>query len=559
VILGHERLKLGILAICAGPLATIAITPSFSFDPINPIKLLVISILGFICLFGLTRQLSWVRSQNFDKRSLYAVTFFLVQLILVFLLSGTNPLQEFYGASGRNIGFLAYFGLLCLFLATTLTANKHTLDFLVHSLLVTGAISVIYGLIQALNLDPANWLNRYNPVIGFLGNPDFQSAFLGIVAVISSGMLFKTNQSKLKRISLMSLAVFSLLVIQQTKALQGFMVFAIGLVSILLLHIYQRGKWVFLSFATSGSAILALLAAFGSLDKGPLAKILHQNSVIYRGDYWHAGWKMSIEHPWFGVGLDSYGDWYRRSRTLAATLRRGPNITSDTAHNALLDFSANGGFPLLLAYLFFILLTVLSVVKIFKDRKLVDPVFIALVGGWIAFQSQSIISINQIGLTVWGWLFMGMIIGYGLNNSKIELTDKIPKIETKRKNKQSSSSSFISLLLVGGLVGFVTAFPNFVADSNFRAALASQEVKRVVDASKKWPQDSVRIARVVGALRENQLNDDALKLAREGATKFPDFFGSWNELSQLTNATPAEIVLAKVQMKRLDPHNPDLK
>jgi len=41
--------------------------------------------------------------------------------------------------------------------------------------------------------------------------------------------------------------------------------------------------------------------------------------------------------------------------------------------------------------------------------------------------------------------------------------------------------------------------------------------------------------------------------------RFPDFFGSWNELSQIPTATPAEIAEAKAQMKRLDPQNPDLK
>jgi hypothetical protein len=336
------------------------------------------------------------------------------------------------------------------------------------------------------------------------------------------------------------------------------MVFAIGLVSILLLHIYQRGKWVFLSFATSGSAILALLAAFGSLDKGPLAKILHQNSVIYRGDYWHAGWKMSIEHPWFGVGLDSYGDWYRRSRTLAATLRRGPNITSDTAHNALLDFSANGGFPLLLAYLFFISLTVLSVVKIFKDRKLVDPVFIALVGGWIAFQSQSIISINQIGLAIWGWLFAGAIMGY----SKLS-PDQDKSSRTNAKSKQQSSQESLApagaalSAFIGLVVGLLIALPPMVRDTQFRnIQTKSGDSQKIIELVNSWPLDSIRMNRGSVLLANSGLNVLSAQVALNGTKSFPNDYASWYTLYELSGDGSTERETYRAILNRIDPFNP---
>jgi O-antigen ligase len=67
---------------------------------------------------------------------------------------------------------------------------------------------------------------------------------------------------------------------------------------------------------------------------------------------------MTIDNPIFGVGLDSYGDWYRRSRTIEATLRRGPDVTSNAAHNAFLDISSYGGFPLVLIYIVLIILVI---------------------------------------------------------------------------------------------------------------------------------------------------------------------------------------------------------
>jgi len=553
------RLKLGKLAIWAGPLATIAVSPSVSFDPINLIKLCVISTIGFGCFLLLVRQ--FVKSGNwkFDRGPLYVVLFFLIQLTLVFIISGNNSIQEFYGTSGRNTGFLAYFVMVCIFLAVQNSSTKVTLDYLVKSVLWTGALSAAYGFIQYLERDPANWLNPYSPVIGFLGNPDFQSAFLGIVASIAFGLLFSKNLSGLTRAIYVVLGLICLLVIQETKAQQGNLVFAVGVGTIIVLHIFQRRSRLLSISAISGFLLVGFIGALGSINKGPLASILFKDTVTFRGDYWQAGWQMSVEHPWFGVGLDTYGDWYRRTRTLEATLRRGPSITSDTAHNVFLDYSSNGGFPLLIAYLLFIVLTLIAVVKVFQKNEDVDPVFIAIVGGFVAFQAQSIVSINQIGLAIWGWLFMGIIIGYGLNYMDLSVLKKAPKQKGGNSSESKASASFVLLFFLGSVVGLAISLPNFIVDTNFKAALKSQDANRIIASAHSWPQDSVRTARVIGILRENQLNDQALALSKVAIARFPDFFGSWNELSQIPTATPAEIAEAKAQMKRLDPQNPDLK
>jgi O-antigen ligase len=97
---------------------------------------------------------------------------------------------------------------------------------------------------------------------------------------------------------------------------------------------------------------------------------------------------MSIGHPFFGVGLDSYGDWYRRERTIEATLRRGPEITSNAAHNVLLDFSSTGGFPLLIIYMILMTLVLISAFKVLKRTSGFDPMFSGLFAIWIAYQAN---------------------------------------------------------------------------------------------------------------------------------------------------------------------------
>jgi O-antigen ligase len=91
----------------------------------------------------------------------------------------------------------------------------------------------------------------------------------------------------------------------------------------------------------------------GFLQKGPLSTLLYQDSITYRGDYWRAGIRMISEHPLFGVGFDSFGDYYFRYRDLTSATRRGPLIYTNSAHNYFIDFAANGGLFYLLLYLLF--------------------------------------------------------------------------------------------------------------------------------------------------------------------------------------------------------------
>jgi hypothetical protein len=312
------------------------------------------------------------------------------------------------------------------------------------------------------------------------------------------------------------------------------------------------------------SVVGALIAILGMLNKGPLASLLYKPSVTYRGDYWRAGWEMTLEHPISGVGLDSYGDWYRRTRTIEATLRRGPEITSNAAHNVLLDLSSNGGFPLLIIYLLLTGLVIRSIVRLLKRSVSFDAPLAGLIAMWFAYQAQSIISLNQLGLAVWGWIISGALIGFEINTRDIDKN----QTETPQKKKQRTAAqiaaskvkpktlvSVFGLLIVGVLVGT----PPLVASTQYLSALKSQDALKAEKAAYRWPQDPARMGQIAGAFADSKLHSNELRVLVDGTKKFPDDFLLWNLLSQSTSATPEQKAEAKAQMKRLDPHNPDLK
>jgi hypothetical protein len=423
--------------------------------------------------------------------------------------------------------------------------------------LVIGVVSLGYGVIQALGADPIAWVNPYSPVFGFLGNPNFQSSLLGVLgAIVFTQLLSRSVKIQLKGAYLVYLLV-TLFVIKETASQQGFLVLLIG--SAISLGIFVNHKSRALGYSYLVLAAVGFIAVLiGTLNKGPLASLLYKDSVTYRGDYWRAGWKMTLENPIFGVGLDSYGDWYRRSRTIEATLRRGPEITSNAAHNVFLDISAYGGFPLLLIYLALMVLVVISAVKVLRRSQGFNAGFVGLVAGWVAFQAQSIISINQIGLALWGWVLSGLIIGYEINTRD---GDEVVEKKTGKSATKPVQTSAVTpvAIFVGLIIGVLVGMPPYLASAKYKSAIETGNPQVIQNAAYIWPTDPSRMIQVAMTLNDNKLEDQGLQVAQDAVERFPDNFAVWSTLNSMNKASVEQKAEALAQMKRLDPLNPNLK
>ena len=543
-------------------LATLAITPWATVDPINVPKLAVIALGGFITLGALL----------FNAKALFArkhrivqilIGLFVLDLIVVLFFAGTNPYQEFFGTYGRSTGFVAYIALASLMLGAVVVASANYVSTFTRFLLIAGGLSIGYGLLQAIGADPIKWVNQYSPVIGFLGNPNFQSSFVGFSGVLAFGFICAQGLKNSWRIGYVAYLLLAIFVIIKTDSQQGLLVLAGGIAIVGMIWLSRSRFKVATIPALIVSGIGAVFVALGSLNSGPLASLLYKASVTYRGDYWRAGWKMTLEHPILGVGLDSYGDWYRRARTLEATLRRGPEVTSNAAHNVLLDFSSNGGFPLVFIYLALMVLVVISAVKLLKRSNGFDPAVAGLIAVWIAYQAQSVISLNQLGLAVWGWIISGLIIGYEINTRPEEVRQEVKSPVSKGRNVkkqvgESVSAKTLLSMFVGGIVGLLVGLPPFIASAQFKSAYTSGDAVKVEKSAYIWPDDPTRYGQVGLVLQANKLDAQAQKIVDAGLLKFPNEFGLWSIASSLSTATPEQIAKAKAEMKRLDPNNPDI-
>ncbi len=269
-----------------------------------------------------------------------------------------------------------------------------------------------------------------------------------------------------------------------------------------------------------------------------------------------------MQHPLTGVGMDSYGSWYRRARGIEALVRPGVNTTTNAAHNVFLDIFAYGGFPLFLSYVAINLLVLVAALKLLFSSREYDFVSVALVSGWICYQAQSVISINQIGVAIWGWIFGGLIVAYGRIKTKLpptEITSGQKPIGKPKKNSNNSDAGLVIATFLGFIVGTVLSVRPVLADANWKTALGSGNGNLLAASAESWPLEQQRLTQAVNIFIENDWPKAARALAEKNISTFSDSYMAWFAYLQLRDITESEKAKAKSELHRLDPNNPEFK
>jgi O-antigen ligase len=546
------------LIVFGGLLATTLVTPWLSLDPINIPKLLVLSIFGFALLGNTIPFLTLLF--NKQMRLISVLSFSFISWMLIVLVQGQSSFtSQVFGTYGRNTGLLAYVVLNVFFVVSTLMAERNFYTKLFIAIFASASFNAFYGVIQWRGLDPVDWSNQYNSIVGTLGNPNFVSAFLGISSAIAYALLLDFELKPRFRFLILFVAFISIITILNTNSTQGLLIFAIGALLTTFIRLHLRFNNYFAS--ASMALILAvtfMVALFGVLNIGPLKNILYQSSVTYRGDYWRAGWSMTTNNPLFGVGLDSYGDWYRFYRSEAAALRRGPDITTNSAHNVFIDISSNGGFPLLLIYLTVMGIVLHSALRILRRMHKYDSTGVALIIAWLCYQIQSIISINQLGVAVWGWILSGAIIGYS-RNSREPKNAPIRFVSNPKKSANQVPAKLVITGTLGVLTGIMIGVWPLTKDIKFRDAFETGNPERIEKVLSAFPKNSFYYTYAAQVFLDGKLDSKSKILAVASIDINPRDFGAWKVLLANPGLSQQEKSSAILKMRELDPFNNTLK
>ena len=552
-----------LLLLIGAPFATVFLITETVTDPVNATKLAVSGALAFaLILIALTFNVKALVTHH--KVFLIFGVLFLIFSVSAVLGSNSPVSQNLYGSFGRNTGFVTYLVLLLISISALTLTERSSFQRIIWGLQIAGVINVLYCLWVISFGDFIRWNNPYGNILGLFGNPNFISAFLGMFITTVLALVVAPETRWKVRFAGVAISLVAFYEIVDSNSIQGIVVTCggIAIVGFFAVRSYLKSKIITSSYLLSVAAI-GILAIMGALQKGPFT-FIYKGSVSLRGVYWDAGLRMGMDHPLAGVGMDAYGDWYRRARSeQAATVMPGPKVITNAAHNVVIDFFAYGGFPLLIAYLGMLAMAAIAIIKVVRRMQGYDAVFIAMATAWICYQTQSLISINQVGLALWGWVLTGALIAYE-RATRGGSVEESAVAGTGVKVKAMSSAGVISPQLVAGIgavVGILIAVPPMAADTKWRSALDSKDVAKVMAALEPGylnPADSQRLAQAVQLLASSNLPEQAHAIAIKGITYNPEYFDAWRVLYFLSNSTEAEKAQALENMKRLDPRNPDV-
>ena len=503
-------------------ISIIAVTPYWTAEPINIPKQIGTLFTATACMVLFSAHKQELSNRKFLFFVLGAALFVLTQITSsIFNDSFSTSL---YGTFGRNTGILTFAGYAIIFIAVVVTISLEGLNFAYKWIYTLGLLNSIYALVQWLGIDPAPWDIPYpTKIIGFVGNPNFESSLLAMLSAVFVHEILNKAARVWSRIVNSVLLVLNVFLINQTYSVQGVLVLSAVVFVILALKASQiSNKKILLSLLTSGTFALLVLM-LGLLGRGPLTDFLASASLDARRIYWKAAVEMMRGNPIFGLGPDTYGDWFRRYKPVG--WQGDLETFSNSSHNIFLDIGAGSG---VLALLLVILFTIATIFYGIKATKLeVDPtnkasVFLAV---FVGFLAQSVVSINQIGVTLVAVVTSGILIGLGLTENQEDPRQKNFNSKSFNRNgkfTQITSTQYLIKLYSGLLVGVLVCLPQITSGLTYRGALLSGDEFRILKAGMSWPRDPMIMNQLGELFLENERKNSACTILVAATREFPN-------------------------------------
>ncbi len=523
-------------------LVTLALTPMFNSDSLIIPKLVLLFALGMYMLPNVLENLKYVYHDKKLRLLAVLAIIFILQMILSMLASSTPFEQQFFGRTGRGLGFITYFSLIIILLSSAIFIKKSGLNKLLFWLVISSGITSLYSLMQRFGLDIFEWETKTNGIIGTLGNPNFQGSFAAMALVPALVYFWSPKTSRVYSLSFSLILITTIVVCQST---QGYIAALASISIYLLIYAWYKGKPKFYSLLIL-VFLAGLVALAGMLNKGPLAAYLYKISVQSRGEMWRTAFNAANNNPFLGTGPDSFGDFsllYRDQKTA-----NGIAEFTDNAHNFFLQFAATGGYILALVYLAIILLSLHSFIKLQRVKNSFDKNLAAVFSAWLCFQLQSIISPASISTLTWNFIISGSLIGLSAQNWT---TNESKLLKPKRLTKVFSYFLILSSILI--------TYPLFNSDRLALKSIRTGDGNLAIVVAKSYPESVIRYSRIGTTLLTSGLYPQSLDVARSAVKFNPNAISAWILILVNESAPISERQKAKNEILRLDPFNKDVK
>jgi O-antigen ligase len=408
--------------------------------------------------------------------------------------------RTLWGTWGRNNGLITQISLFSVAFAFFLLAGFSQFKKIFLKGITLGMFPAsIYGLVQFLGMDWISWSSK-NQVFSFFGNTNFAASIFGITAITSLSLLLVEGvRSKLASIYVLQVFLSTFLA-WQTKSIQGVVLICLAVILFVVTKtITSLQVPPFVSVALLSLA--ATLTTFGFLGKGPLG-FLFQYTFELRSFYWTIGMRMGLDHPLFGVGVDSYGDSYRQYRTVDVAQSTTVDLTVNNAHNSLIQLFATTGILGLAAVLLWIAPAIfLSLKKITSVSKTNDEISLTIL--FLCSFAISMISIDNIAVAILHWALTGIVLRSLLPEKYVHNI-----LEEKKRLKQNSNVDYLRPIIIPTIVGVAFIF-------SWSASSADRSLHRIFTTTAST-SDQASINNRINSLMNLAKSDSTLQEAHLG-------------------------------------------
>jgi len=137
--------------------------------------------------------------------------------------------------------------------------------------------------------------------------------------------------------------------------------------------------------------------------------------------------------------------------------------------------------------------------------------------------------------------------------------------ESLNRNQKKTNTEIMShpiagtIVITGMVLGFLVISPLVLTEASWRNSLEKGSLPEIEQNIGKFPKVSARYQFGIQHLGGNQLGDLAYKYAKEAVVFNPNDYQTWRILIQLPQTTESEKQNAQVNLRRLDPLNPEWK
>lgn len=335
-----------------------------------------------------------------------------------------------FGKYRRFEGFLSFLTYAIVYFLTVQVADRPSrIRSLAHTLVVSGTIVALYGVMQYLGIDPIRWVGEgqslpfeFNRGFSTFGNPDLLGGYLIFPLPIALAMALSEKRTVWRAVYWgVTLVVIAAWI---TAFVRGAWIGgAVALLAVVIAAVLARVPWGNVDWAAAGvtAGATALVIGRSLQSQSDVLNIwtrlqsifkFNEGSALTRFEIWEAALRAVKERPIFGWGADTFRLVFPATKPLSYTRDAGYLSVADNVHNYPLQLGSALGVPgFLLLYGLFGWMLWLGFPGAFSRGK--GPERLILTGFWAAalgYILHLMFGLSVTGSTVFLWLSFALLL-----------------------------------------------------------------------------------------------------------------------------------------------------